>query len=74
VARFAIDVTACWRPRPMGMLNVAVELSKALVAHMGGDEFTLLCSQERPAAFEDLDTRCCGGGPRLTAVEPINRT
>jgi glycosyltransferase involved in cell wall biosynthesis len=52
--RFAIDVTACWRPRRVGMLTVAVELSKALVAHAGEDNFTLLCSRERPAALEDL--------------------
>jgi len=36
------------------MLTVAVELSKALVAHAGEDNFTLLCSRERPAALEDL--------------------
>lgn len=39
----------------MGMLTVAVELSKALVAERGKDEITLLCSRERPAAFEGLD-------------------
>ncbi|HVS49410.1 MAG TPA: hypothetical protein VHJ99_10945 [Candidatus Dormibacteraeota bacterium] len=49
--RFAIDVTACWSPRRVGMLTVAVELSKALVAHNGKDEFTLLCSHEWPAAL-----------------------
>jgi glycosyltransferase involved in cell wall biosynthesis len=37
------------------MLTVAVELSKALVARKGKDEFTLLCSHERPAGLEDLD-------------------
>jgi glycosyltransferase involved in cell wall biosynthesis len=55
VGRFAIDVTACWRPRRVGMLTVAVELSKALIARRGQDEFTLLCSHERPAALADLD-------------------
>lgn len=55
MGRFAIDVTACWRPRRVGMLTVAVELSKALVAHQGKDEFTLLCSRERPAALADLE-------------------
>jgi glycosyltransferase involved in cell wall biosynthesis len=54
MGRFAIDVTACWRPRRVGMLTVAVELSKALVSHQGRDEFTLLCSRERPAALADL--------------------
>ena len=54
MARFAIDVTACWRPRRVGMLTVAVELSKALVARGGKDTFTLLCSRERPGALEDL--------------------
>jgi len=53
--RFAIDVTACWRPKRVGMLTVAVELSKALVANRGKDEFVLLCSGERPASLVDLD-------------------
>ncbi|MDQ2944184.1 MAG: glycosyltransferase family 4 protein [Candidatus Dormibacteraeota bacterium] len=55
MGRFAIDVTACWRPRRVGMLTVAVELSKALISHKGKDEFTLLCSRERPAGLADLD-------------------
>jgi glycosyltransferase involved in cell wall biosynthesis len=55
VPRFAIDVTACWRPRRVGMLTVAVELSKALIATRGKDEFTLLCSRERPEALEGLE-------------------
>jgi glycosyltransferase involved in cell wall biosynthesis len=55
VVRFAIDVTACWRPRRVGMLTVAVELTRALVANRGEDEFTLLCSRERPPALEGLD-------------------
>src|SRR5258708_7298166 len=58
MARFAIDVTACWRPQRVGMLTVAVELTKALVAARGDDEYTLLCSQERPPALAGLD---CGG-------------
>ena len=37
------------------MLTVAVELTKALVANRGEDQFTLLCSRERPAALRDLD-------------------
>src|SRR5258706_4018848 len=37
------------------MLTVAVELSKALVARTGGDDFTLLCSRERPPALEALN-------------------
>ena len=56
--RFAIDVTACWRPRRVGMLTVAVELARALVANRSKsrpDEFTLLCSRERPAALEGLE-------------------
>ncbi len=53
--RFAIDVTACWRPQRVGMTTVAIELSKALVAHRGKDEFVLLCSRERPAALVDLE-------------------
>jgi glycosyltransferase involved in cell wall biosynthesis len=53
--RFAIDVTACWRPQRVGMLTVAVELSRALVAARGKDEFTLLCSRERPLGLESLE-------------------
>jgi len=37
------------------MLTVAVELSRALVAQRGKDEFTLLCSRERPEALTGLD-------------------
>ena len=55
MARFAIDVTACWRPQRVGMLTVAVELTKALVAARGEDEYTLLCSRERPAELAGLD-------------------
>lgn len=48
----------------MGMLTVAVELARALVAGRGAgraqgapptDDFTLLCSRERPPALADLD-------------------
>ena len=55
VSRFAIDVTACWRPQRVGMLTVAVELSRALVKLGSEDRFVLLCSRERPSALEDLD-------------------
>jgi glycosyltransferase involved in cell wall biosynthesis len=55
MARFAIDVTACWRPQRVGMLTVAVELTRALVADRGEDDFTLLCSRERPAGLDKLD-------------------
>jgi glycosyltransferase involved in cell wall biosynthesis len=55
IVRFAIDVTACWRPQRVGMTTVAIELSKAIVAHRGKDEITLLCSRERPQALEGLD-------------------
>src|SRR5205809_1155525 len=37
------------------MVTVAVELSRALVANRGQDEFVLLCSCERPASLADLD-------------------
>ncbi len=53
--RFAIDVTACWRPQRVGMTTVAIELAKALVARRGTDEFVLLCSRERPADLRGLD-------------------
>src|SRR5579864_147259 len=53
--RFAIDVTACWRPQRVGMLTVVVELSKAIARHNGKDEITLLCSRERPADLRALE-------------------
>src|SRR5260370_39513928 len=53
--RFAGDVTACWRPLRVGMTTVAIELSKALVAHKGKDHITLLCSRERPRELEGLE-------------------
>ncbi len=37
------------------MLTVAIELSKAMVAHRGKDEIVLLCSKERPAQLQGLD-------------------
>ena len=56
MGRFAIDVTACWRPQRVGMLTVAVELSRALVNNSAKkDQFVLLCSHERPASLRDLD-------------------
>ena len=55
VNRFAIDVTACWRPQRVGMLTVAVELSRALVELRSDDRFVLLCSRERPASLDGLD-------------------
>jgi glycosyltransferase involved in cell wall biosynthesis len=37
------------------MLTVAVELARALVAARGEDQFTLLCSRERPPSLAGLD-------------------
>lgn len=54
MARFAIDVTACWRPR-VGMVTVATELARALVNGRDGDAYSLLCSRERPESLRDLD-------------------
>src|SRR5438034_11033493 len=51
--RFAVDVTACWRPR-VGMVTVATELTRALVTQGNGDSYTLLCSRERPESLRDL--------------------
>ena len=55
MGRFAVDVTACWRPMRVGMTTVAIELSKALVAHREQDTITLLCSRERPHDLEGLE-------------------
>src|SRR3989442_14412515 len=51
--RFAVDVTACWRPR-VGMVTVATELTRALVTQGNGDSYTLLCSRGRPESLRDL--------------------
>jgi len=53
MARFAIDLTACWRPQRVGMLTVAVELARALISDRQGDEYVLLCSRGRPPSLED---------------------
>src|SRR5947209_2485248 len=80
MARFAIDVTACWRPQRVGMLTVAVELSRALVAAAKSDEIVLVCSRERPAALRDLECAAVFSPYRhelaiktrwLPAVEPL---
>src|SRR5260370_11458103 len=39
----------------VGVLRVAVELSRALVANRKGDDFVLLCSRERPESLKGLD-------------------
>ena len=46
MARFGIDLTACWRPR-VGMVTHAVELSRALIAGAGDSSFTIFSSRER---------------------------
>ncbi|HEX6548803.1 MAG TPA: glycosyltransferase family 1 protein [Candidatus Dormibacteraeota bacterium] len=51
MTRFAIDLTACWRPR-VGMVTLALELTAALIERGQAADFTLLCSRERPAGFE----------------------
>src|SRR5690242_15272798 len=56
MSRFAVDVTACWRPLRVGMVTVAVELSRAMVSVAKRDEIVLLCSRERPASLRDLKT------------------
>ena len=53
--RFAIDVTACWRPQRVGMTTVAIELSRAMVARREKDEIVLLCSRERPQGLVGLE-------------------
>lgn len=53
--RFAIDLTATWRPQRVGMITVAIELSRALIGNRGKDQYTILCSRERPPALAGLD-------------------
>src|ERR1051326_7933249 len=55
MSRFAIDVTARWRPR-VCMVRAAIELTRALAAARDGDAYTLLCSRERPDSLRDLDS------------------
>ncbi|HET7339603.1 MAG TPA: glycosyltransferase family 1 protein [Candidatus Dormibacteraeota bacterium] len=55
MGRYAIDVTACWRPQRVGMSTVATELTRALVKVGSRDRFVLLCSRERPPSLRDLD-------------------
>ncbi|HEX2646138.1 MAG TPA: glycosyltransferase, partial [Candidatus Dormibacteraeota bacterium] len=78
--RFAVDVTACWRPQRVGMLTVAIELTRALIEHRGADEFVLLCSRERPSPLEGLECEAFFSRYRhevalkmrwLPAVEPL---
>ncbi|HKC19839.1 MAG TPA: glycosyltransferase family 1 protein [Candidatus Dormibacteraeota bacterium] len=80
MARFAIDVTACWRPQRVGMVTVATELTRALVPVGSRDRFVLLCSRERPAAMRELDCEAFFSPYRhelalksrwLPAIEPL---
>jgi glycosyltransferase involved in cell wall biosynthesis len=80
VARFAIDVTACWRPQRVGMTTVATELTKALVTVGARDRFVLLCSRDRPPALRNLDCEAFFSPYRheltlkarwLPAIEPL---
>ena len=80
MARFAIDLTACWRPQRVGMITVAVELARAMVANRGGDEIVLICSRERPDSLRDLDCEAVYSPYRhelavksrwLPAIEPL---
>ena len=80
MARFAIDLTACWRPQRVGMLTVATELTRALVTVGSRDRFILLCSRERPAALNDLECEAFFSPYRhelalksrwLPAIEPL---
>ena len=80
MARFAIDLTACWRPQRVGMITVAVELAPAMVANRGGDEIVLICSRERPDSLRDLDCEAVYSPYRhelavksrwLPAIEPL---
>jgi glycosyltransferase involved in cell wall biosynthesis len=80
MARFAIDVTACWRPQRVGMVTVALELSRALIENKGSDELVLVCSRERPASLRGLAVEAVYSPHRhelavksrwLPAIEPL---
>lgn len=80
MARFAVDVTACWRPQRVGMMTVATELTRALVTAGARDRFILLCSRERPPSLRDLEAEAFFSPYRhelslksrwLPAIEPL---
>ena len=48
VKRYGVDLTACWRPR-VGMVTLAVELTRALVQAGERRRFVLFCSRARPS-------------------------
>jgi glycosyltransferase involved in cell wall biosynthesis len=48
--KLGVDLTACWRPR-VGMVTVAVDLTRALLEAAPEVEWTLFCSRERVPAL-----------------------
>ncbi len=50
MARYGIDLTACWRPR-VGMVTVALEFARALAAD-GRHRLVAFCSRERPPGLD----------------------
>jgi glycosyltransferase involved in cell wall biosynthesis len=54
--KLGVDLTACWRPR-VGMLTVAVDLTRALLEAAPDAEWTFFCSRERVPALADAPAR-----------------
>ena len=54
--QIGIDLTACWRAR-VGMMTVAVELTRELLEQAEDDRLTLFCSRERPVDLESANAR-----------------
>ena len=54
--KFGVDLTACWRPR-VGMVTVAVDLTRALLDAAPDVEWTLFCSRERVPALAGARAR-----------------
>ncbi|HEX6350324.1 MAG TPA: glycosyltransferase family 1 protein [Candidatus Dormibacteraeota bacterium] len=54
--KIGIDLTACWRPR-VGMVTVALDLTRALLVAAPDVEWTLFCSRERVPALADAQAR-----------------
>jgi glycosyltransferase involved in cell wall biosynthesis len=52
VARYGVDLTACWRQR-VGMVTHGVELTRALLELGGAEHFTLFSSRERVPGLGD---------------------
>jgi len=54
LARVGVDLTACWRQR-IGMVTVALGLTRHMLRSAGERRLVLFASRERPDGFEQAD-------------------